>query len=409
MTPALAIDFGTSNTAAAILKDGTPHILRVEEDNETLPTAVFLDFTQRQTLYGQAAVDALIDGREGRFMRALKSVLGTSLMHEKRQFFQERLTLIEVTARFIAELKRRAEVQTGHHFDQVLSGRPVRFHSSDEARNARAEDDLRSCYQEAGFADVEFLPEPEAAARANAANAPKDGIGLVVDIGGGTSDYTVFKKNGAGINVLANHGIRLGGTDFDKALSLSHAMPLFGRGALIRAEFGDATNAAPQAMFNDLAAWEKIPFLYDGATLRDVKRMKKRAVEPEKFERLCEILEMHLGHDVAFAVEDAKVSGNQFDTSIDLSMVEPGLCVPLTRVALSNSIDPFAAKVSHEALKAIEMAGFEPEAINQIVMVGGSSLLNSIQEHIVAAIPKAQIIQGKAFTAIVEGLALSTA
>ena len=83
---AIGIDFGTSNTAAAILSDGQPRIVPLEAGHETLPTAVFLDYAARRTVFGSAAVRAMIDGQEGRFMRALKSVLGTPLARERRQF-----------------------------------------------------------------------------------------------------------------------------------------------------------------------------------------------------------------------------------------------------------------------------------------------------------------------------------
>ena len=51
----------------------------------TLPTTFFFDFETRQTLIGEPANKALLDGYDGRFMRTLKRVLGTPLMHEKRQ------------------------------------------------------------------------------------------------------------------------------------------------------------------------------------------------------------------------------------------------------------------------------------------------------------------------------------
>ncbi len=65
-------------------------------------------------------------------MRALKSVLGTPLMREKRQVAYERLTLIEVVARFLCMIRERAEAATGQTYDVALSGRPVRFHSSND-------------------------------------------------------------------------------------------------------------------------------------------------------------------------------------------------------------------------------------------------------------------------------------
>lgn len=408
MTRTLAIDFGTSNTAAAVMRDGAPWVLPIDDGRDTLPTAVFLDFTRRDTLFGQAAIDALIDGREGRFMRALKSVLGTSLMHEKRQFLQERLTLTEIVARFLSALKAGAEAETGDRFDRVLSGRPVRFHSADAARNARAEDDLRACYHAAGFAEVTFLPEPEAAARAALPDGgDRAGLGLVVDIGGGTSDFTVFEGSGADIRVLASHGVRIGGTDFDKAISLAHAMPLLGRGSLIRAELGAARNPAPAALFNDLASWEKIPFVYDPATLRDVARMQRLADEPEKLARLHDVLELHLGHDVAFAVEAAKIAGQADRAQIDLGAVERGLAVDFYPLMLDAAIAPFATEITEAASETLRAAGCTPDDIAEVILVGGSSLLSTVSNSMAALLPAARLRRGKAFTAIVEGLAIA--
>ena len=95
----LGIDFGTSNTAAGVMAGDRPYLIEVEPGQTTLPTSVFFDTQRKVTTYGSAANAALIEGREGRFMRALKSVLGTPLMREKRQVAYETLTLIEVVAR----------------------------------------------------------------------------------------------------------------------------------------------------------------------------------------------------------------------------------------------------------------------------------------------------------------------
>ena len=79
----LGIDFGTSNSAAGYLRDGKPQLITMDGGDTTLPTTFFFDFESRKTLIGEPANQALLAGAEGRFMRALKRVLGTSLMHEK--------------------------------------------------------------------------------------------------------------------------------------------------------------------------------------------------------------------------------------------------------------------------------------------------------------------------------------
>ena len=81
----LAIDFGTSNSAVSIVENGRPLRLAVEGAADTLPTAVFFPADGAPMLIGAAAAEALIEGEEGRYMRALKSVLGTPLLHEERR------------------------------------------------------------------------------------------------------------------------------------------------------------------------------------------------------------------------------------------------------------------------------------------------------------------------------------
>lgn len=249
----LGIDFGTSNTSAAVLVNGRAHLIEVEAGRTTLPTSIFFDYHNGSTTYGSVANAALIDGREGRFMRALKSVLGTPLMREQRQIHYERLTLIEAIARFLTMIREWAEATTGMPFTHALSGRPVRFHSENAERNAQAEIDLREAYMVAGFKHVDFLFEPEAAALA-AGPLPKGKLGLIVDIGGGTSDFSVFERDGLNTRIITSYGVRVGGTDFDKAISLAQVMPLLGRGAEIRNDMGPGTYTAPNAVYNDLAA-----------------------------------------------------------------------------------------------------------------------------------------------------------
>ncbi|MEE9429226.1 MAG: Hsp70 family protein [Paracoccaceae bacterium] len=124
----LGVDFGTSNSAAGILLDGRPQVLEIEPGQDTLPTSVFFDFAKGRMLVGSPANQALIQGLEGRFMRSLKSVLGTSLMHEKRYIMGEELTFVDIIGRFLQAVKVNAEKATGRQFDRALSGRPVHFH-----------------------------------------------------------------------------------------------------------------------------------------------------------------------------------------------------------------------------------------------------------------------------------------
>ncbi len=400
----LGLDFGTSNTAAGVMAAGRPYAIPLEPQAQTLPTAVFVDFAARRFVYGSAAAQAMREGLDGRFMRALKSILGTPLAREPRRLLNERVTLIEVIARFLAEIRTRAENHTGLRFDDVLSGRPVRFHSASEALHLQALEDLTEAYRLAGFKAVDFLPEPEAAARA------VDGSGrmLIVDIGGGTSDFTLCDRRAGQTHILHSRGLRLGGTDFDKVLSLGFAMPLLGYGAQIGAELGGSTHTAPRALFHDLASWEKIPFVYDAALVRDVRRWARLAPDAAAFDRLADVLESHLGHDVAYAVEAGKIAANGAKAAdIDLSVVERGLSVALTRAALDASLQSQARQIADMALETLRDAGTAPGTVDKVVYVGGSSLLGAVRAAMARALPDAEPVETAVFTAVVDGLAIA--
>lgn len=405
----LGIDFGTSNSAAGIAVGERPFLVELEPGETTLPTAVFFE-PKRPMRIGSVATRALINGEEGRFLRALKSLLGTPLLREERRIGGEVTDFVQIIARFLAEVKSRAESATHQRFTHALSGRPVHFHSSDPARDAQAEIDLRACYLAAGFEEVRFLYEPEAAVRSA---APSAGLGLIVDIGGGTSDFTLFEQDSAGkTHILASHGVRLGGTDFDRQISIDHVMPLLGRGSQIRNAFGSETLPAPNRLFNDLATWQMIPFLYAADSRRAAAELAKYAVEPQKLNRLVSTLEDELGHDVAFAVERGKIQANREtaeEARIDLRILERGLSAPLTPALMQHSLEAMMARIVRCAAETLEQAEIARTRIDRLVMVGGSSLLQTLETGMQQLCPNAGVENRNAMTAVADGLALSAA
>ncbi len=399
----LGVDFGTSNTSAAILHGGRPRLIELEPGRVSVPTAIFLDFSSKRMLFGTEAVEALVAGREGRFLRAIKRVLGTPLMREPRQLLNRRMTLVELVGEVLARLRAQAEAETGERLTHVLAGRPVIFHAEPE-RDAQAAVDLAESYRLAGFEEVEWLTEPEAAARACGV---RDGLGIVVDIGGGTSDFTVFEARDGALRVLANEGVRVGGTDADRTLSLAHAMPLLGLGTRLRAEIGGALSEVPVAPYHDLATWERIGFLQTPEMAREVAKMRRVAERPDKLGRLHAVLESGLGFDLAFAVEAGKIAANGEGGRIDLHLIESGLGAPLSPDRLAKDLGPLAETIAQGARRAAERAGVAPEAMTHVVHVGGSSLLAPVRRALADLFPQAQPVETAAFTAVAEGLAIA--
>ncbi|NHF73266.1 Hsp70 family protein [Paracoccus xiamenensis] len=407
----LAIDFGTSNSAVALSWPGRASRLPMEDGGDTLPTAVFFPAGRGDMLIGAAAADALIAGQEGRYMRALKSALGLPLMSESRLIGGRRRTLADIIAAFLAELRERAEATAGMPLRRVLSGRPVHFHTNDPSKDAQAEADLRACYLDAGFEEVAFMAEPEAAALASHRPVPGEALGLVVDIGGGTSDFSVFRSRAGQLDILASHGIRLGGTDFDQSVSLTHAMPLLGLGGQLRRVMGDELLPVPRAPYVDLATWARIPFLYTQETRRLAADMARMAVDRPAMSRFRAVIEDETGHDLAFAVERGKIAANgpEGKGRILLETVEPGLSALVTAASLDEALAAYRDGVRQAMADTIASAQVAPAAIGEVVLVGGSSLMQFVAADISVLFPQARLRKADVFTAVVDGLARAAA
>lgn len=410
MTNWLGVDFGTSNSAAAYMLDGQVVHVELEPGRDTIPTSVFFDFDEQQILSGTPANQALLDGFDGRYMRALKSVLGTQLMSEKRMLLGRRTDFFDVITEFLKQVKARAEASAGISFDHVVAGRPVYFHKLDVEKDSRAQDDLKTCYLKAGFSHIEFMFEPEAAAVASAKDAPEGTLGLVVDIGGGTSDFTLFRSRSANIEIISSNGLRVGGTDFDRQLSYDHFMPLLGRGHMLKRRLPDGITPAPAHIFSELATWEKVPFLYDPKTIQFAERLLRDAADPAIFSRLVKVLHQRLGHDLAFLAEKTKFSYNQgrAQSVVDMSLIEPGLTTPLSADSFDNSLAKFGAQIAEVILETLENSNVDVSDVDRVITVGGSSSMTIVTDAIQKCLANIQIQQGDVFTSIVDGLAIAS-
>ena len=237
------LDFGTTNSTLALAGRGSaPRLVALESDHVTIPSALFYSLEDGQTYFGRAAVFEYVDGAEGRFMRALKSILGTSLMQEKTAVGRQRLGFQELIGHFLRHLRARLEAEAAHDAsivaDHVVLGRPVHFVDEDAAADREAEGQLEAAARAEGFRHIEFQFEPVAAALYFESQVNAEQLALVVDIGGGTSDFSVVrlsperaKASDRRSDILASTGVHVGGTDFDRLLSIAEMMPHFGLGS----------------------------------------------------------------------------------------------------------------------------------------------------------------------------------
>lgn len=409
---ACGLDFGTSNTTLGTLVDGVPVLTELEAGHATVPSAIFYE-PNRTALIGRKAVEAYVDGAPGRLMRSLKSVLGTALIDETTKVGRERASFREVIAYYLSVVKRRAEQGVGHELKHVVHGRPVHFVDNAPDADRKAEQTLRDIAQQIGFEDVTFQFEPIAAALDYERQISDETIALIADIGGGTSDFSIVRlsperhrKADRTSDILANDGVRIGGTDFDRHLSLGVVMPLFGH----RSQMKRAELVAPSGYFHDLATWSRINSMYDQKVITQVRQVRYDAAEPELFDRLLRVLDEQRGHTLAIEVEGAKIAlSDKRQTEIPLEWVTPGLNAPVSRADLVSHTKQLAERIAARIKICLDQARLTATDIDAVFLTGGSVQLAHVRNAIMKSVPAAQIIEGDTFGAVGKGLTIEAA
>ncbi|MGA9795623.1 MAG: Hsp70 family protein [Rhizomicrobium sp.] len=406
---ACGLDFGTSNSAIGVMRGATPTLAPVEGASLLIPSAIFFDFESHgRVLFGRHAIDTYIGQHEGRLMRALKTILGSPLIDESTAVGRRRVKFTEVVEIFVRHLKERAEAFAGHELAQVVHGRPVRFVDGDDAADAKAQSVLESIAHRVGFRDVIFEYEPIAAAYHYEETATREELVLVADIGGGTSDFTVIRIGperrtlpDRRSDILANSGARIGGTDFDSLLSIEAVMPLLGLGTQLDVK----DLPMPRGLYYELATWATINFLYNHKTEREVAGLLKQSVEPAKVARLLKTIRRHLGHRIAFAVEDAKIALSEApQIPLALDFLEDALGANATQPGFDAAIRDKTDRLARVARACIAKAGCKPGDIDTIFFTGGSSRVPAVQRSISTAAPNARATTGSDFLSVALGL-----
>lgn len=416
-----AIDFGTSNSAVArvLPEQGNSAQTRVElapleHGAASMPTAVFYSAEDATRQFGRAAIAAYVDGHEGRLMRSIKSILGSDLMDEATELpggLQVRY--IDVVIAYLRQLRQVAQAHWQVPIERVVIGRPVFFVDDDPKRDARAQDTLFQAARAAGLSEVQFQFEPIAAALDYESRLrPEQGerLVLVADIGGGTSDFSVVRASAMAHeradrrdDVLANHGVHVAGTDFDRAVNLAKIMPVLGYNGT-----GPEGRPVPSRIYFDLATWHLINTTYTPNRIAELKPMRRMYSDLDGHRRLMQVLNHHRGHDLAACAETAKIAVSESGTAtIDLGFVEPGLHVSVDDRELRIALEGEVERIVSTARETVRMAQLDPGQIGAVYFTGGSTGLGFLVERIGAAFPAAEAVRGDRYSSVVSGLAIT--
>ena len=408
----LGIDFGTSNSAMAWLgPEGSARLIPLEGEALAMPTAVFYNAEDHSTHFGRDALKHYLEGTEGRLMRSLKSLLGSPLLLETTQIGHQQISFQDIITTFLATLRERATQSLGSAPRRVVMGRPVHFVDDDPARDAQAEASLRQAVEGVGFDEVSFQLEPIAAALDYERRLTKESTVLVVDLGGGTSDFTVVRLGPGRIqsldrsaDILATTGVHIGGTDYDRQLNLAQVMPLLGYKHL-----GPEQREVPSRVFFDLATWHLIHWQYQPKAIAHAQTLRSNYSDARLHERLMQVLTERHGHHIAHEVEQAKIrcSMSRTNTAIDLSVIARDLQAHLGVADMQAHLHELLARTLACARECVQSAGLSHASLDAIYLTGGSSALSTFQQALQAEFAGVPLIEGDLFGGVALGLAYS--
>lgn len=457
----IGVDYGTSNSAAAIFDGKEIHLVKLEANNWVMPSATYVDKEFRITT-GQQAIDAYIEsntgrkveltaevlgegrtstgqigdrglpeeastekiygqsfvdgGQKGRLFRGIKRLLGNPqaprLMVFDRPFrlvalITPLLLRIQKTIRQVFTQQLQVETQTNH----ACIGHPVNFEGSQNRRNENALALLSESYGYADFIEQSFYPEPNAAALSYLHANPdaRQQTLLAVDFGGGTLDLCLLQREQEDYVVVATHGVGLGGDHIDQLLFREILFPLFGKGERWRrkGEDREIETLFPFEEYEDLLLNWAISYMlnqnrYTSPLMNRIEYGDAAAV---KFQRLYDLIKNNYSYLVFQTIKDLKATLST-DTEALLDIPELDIELIVTRERFETLIAPLLNRFEEAVHDSLDQAGIKPEDVQLVIRTGGSSLIPAVKRILENLFP-GKVIEHDPFTSVAAGLAIA--
>lgn len=440
----IGFDYGTANCSIAVMQDGAPRMLTMENGSTLLPSMLSaptreavsewlyrhhqvpatgdeaqallrraMNFNREEDIdvlgnsvqFGLASLKQYItDPEEVYFVKSPKSFLGASGLKPQQVAVFE-----DLVCSMMLHIRQQAQSQLTESLDQAVIGRPINFQGlgGDEA-NAQAVGILERAAKRAGFRDVVFQYEPVAAGLEFEATLSEEKRVLVVDIGGGTTDCSVLlmgpqwrTRHDREQSLLGHSGCRVGGNDLDIALAFKSLMPLLGMGG--DTEKGIALPILPwwnAVAINDVPAQTDFYSAANGRLLRDLAR---DARDVEKVSLLYKVWQQRLSYRLVRSAEESKIAlseTTQIDTS--LPFISDELATAISQDGLEAALNQPLTRILEQVQLALENSSEKPDVI---YLTGGSARSPLIKKALAQQLPGIPIAGGDDFGSVTAGLA----
>lgn len=459
----IGIDYGTSNSAAAIFDGSKVHLVQLERHSIIMPSATYIDKDFKistgqsainhyiesntgrtvelsaeilgegrtttgqigdkglpeegntQTVYGQSFVDG---GQQGRLFRGIKRLLG-STDAPRLMVFDRAFRLVALITPLLLRIRKSIEQQIPDDAastattDHACIGHPVNFEGSAHNRNRAALDMLSEAYGYAEFVKQSYYPEPIAAALSYLHENPRESAQsqtlLAVDFGGGTLDLCLIRREQSNFQVVATHGIGLGGDHIDQVLFKKLLFPLLGKGERWKraGEDREIETLFPFEEYEDLLLNWAISYMLNQNkyTTPLMQRISVGDAAATKFQRLYDLIKSNYSYLVFQCIKELKAELSAAETA-KLDIPELDIEFELSRAEFETMIGDLLDKFSQSISDLLERVDLKSDDIDLVIRTGGSSLIPAVKRILEARFP-GKVIEHDPFTSVAAGLAIA--
>jgi hypothetical chaperone protein len=422
-TPAIGIDFGTTNSSIAHANDAgevrLAHFPFMGEMSAAYRSLLYLEQTSARGVNalkswsGPEGIEHYLSAdHKGRLIQSLKSFLSSRSL-QGTNVFGRKYTLEELIARILKDLRAKASSQFGFPISKAVVGRPVRFVGAETEEDDRyAETRLQKAFEMAGYESVHFEFEPIAAAHYYESTLDHDELILIGDFGGGTSDFSLIRvgpsirRGGRSqTHLLGNAGVGVAGDSFDAKLIRHLMSPALGAGTEMRSM--KRLLPVPSWIYGKLERWHHLSFLRAKDVMDLLTRIKTDAVEPEKIAALIHLINEDLGYQLHQSIQSVKYElSNNPTATFRFSDGAVDLTAKVQRSSFEAWISEELKQIESCLDSLLKSSGVLPKDVDAVFLTGGSSFVPAVKRIFAQRFGEQRIRTGNQFTSVAWGLAL---
>lgn len=413
----IGIDFGTTNTVLAFASPGEPaqlvHFQAPQGDAVACRSALSFhapdDRPQDRSIEaGPWAIEAYLeDPSETRFIQSFKR-FSASESFTQTKILGRNYAFEDLLATFLLRLRDHAGSSMANLPKRVIVGRPVTF-AGGAPNTELALRRYETAFRRLGFEEIIYAYEPVGAAFFFARELKEDANVLVGDFGGGTSDFSIIRfSRASGIlqaKPLGRSGVGVAGDAFDYRIIDNLISPKLGKGTSYR-NFGKVL-PVPNRYYAAFARWDQLALMRASRDMREIRGLVRQSLEPEKLERLVDVLDENYSYLLYQAVSRLKETLSSHEEAafhFDAPKLRLEEMVP--RSAFEGWIAPELGLIETAVDQALVSADMKAEQIDRVFLTGGSSLVPAVRRIFTQRFDQSKIESGSELESIASGLAL---